>query len=382
MTNHRHEYLYQVRVYDTSDNVVAIYDDLTSVYYKKQVNRVGLAVLTIPEGHDLLNCAIDDTLIEVWIGYPKFTPAATVGWGLEWVQDFMGLFRDRQIATDNDGNVYHLLYVPGTMEIIGRFVSGYPAGSISVGLVGQSVWTASRLSVIVNDVVRWNCTAEATTANGRIRDANVIRGLDDGGAISGTDTVAYSIAPGRNVLEFMQELAPICGFDFDVIRRPGFTTLECHQYAGQLGTDNSASVIFDLSLDNVSATNLNFDGLREKTTAIVGGQGEAANRYFVTRAGTNYAANNDYETFVDARDRPDLELANLGDARLAELESRLQLTATVQTSRGWVYRREFGHGDLVTVQFAGFSEVKKISTTEVKFDQDQLTEIRMEFTEP
>lgn len=101
--DYRNEYLYQVRVYDTSDNVVAIYDDLTSVTYKKQVNRVGLAVLTIPEGHDLINYAVDDTLIEIWIAYPDFAP--TFGWGLIWVQDFMGLFRDRQIATDNDGNV-------------------------------------------------------------------------------------------------------------------------------------------------------------------------------------------------------------------------------------------------------------------------------------
>lgn len=380
MSDYRNEYLYQVRVYNASDQVVAIYDNLTSCYYKKQVNRVGLAVLTIPEGHDLLTYAVDDTLIEIWIGYPQVAP--TLGWGLTWVMDFFGLFRDRQIATDNDGNVYHLLYVPGAMEVLGRYVSGYPAGSVSGGGVGQSVWTASRLAVIVNDVVRWNCTAEATVANGRIRDANVIRGLDDGGAITGTPTVNYAVGPGRNILEFLQELAPICGFDFDVIRRPGFTTLECHQYAGQLGTDNSASVFFNLSLDNCSGTNLDFDGLREKTTAIVGGQGEGAARYFVTRAGANYATTNDYEVFVDARDKEDALLNDFGDARLGELESRLQLRTTVQTSRGWVYRREYGHGDLVTVSFAGFVEVKKISTTEVRFDQDQRTEIRLEFTEP
>jgi hypothetical protein len=378
MANYRNEYLYQVRVYDATNAVVAIYDDLTSVQYKKQVNRVGLAVLTIPEGHDLINYAVDDTLIEIWIGYPKLTP--TAGWALTWVQDFMGLFRDRQIATDNDGNVYHLLYGPGALEIISRYVSAYPAGSVYMpGSVGQSVWTASELATIVNDVVRWNCTAEATVANGRIRTANVIRGLDDAGSIPGTPVVSYAIPPGRNILEFVQELAPICGFDFDVVRNPG---IKFQQYAGQLGTDNSASVFFDLSLDNCSGTNLDFDGLREKTTAIVGGQGEGLARYFVVRTGANYAATNDYEVFVDARDKEDLLLDDFGDARLGELESRLQLRTTVQTSRGWVYRREYGHGDLVTVSFAGFTEVKKISTTEVRFDQDQRTEIRLEFTEP
>lgn len=376
MGEFRNEYLYQVRVYDTSNNVVAIYDDLTSVYYKKQVNRVGLAVLTIPEGHSLLTYAVDDTLIEIWIAYQNVAPVT--GWGLLWVQDFIGLFRDRQIATDNDGNVYHLLYVPGTMEVIGRYVSGYPAG-----IAGKSSWSASELATIVNDVVRWNCTAEATVANGRIRTAVVIRGLDDAGSIPGTPVVNYTVQPGRNVLEFIQELAPICGFDFDVRRNPAApTTLECKQFAGQLGTNNSTSVIFDLSLDNCSGTSLDFDGLREKTLAIVGGQGEGAARYFVTRAGANYATTNDYEVFVDARDKEDALLNNFGDARLGELESRLQLRTTVQTSRGWVYRREYAHGDLATVNFAGFTEVKKISTTEVRFDQDQRAEIRLEFTEP
>lgn len=97
-------------------------------------------------------------------------------WGQTWVSDFLGIYRDRQIAIDNDGTLYHLLYVPGTMEILSRYVTGYPTG-----VVGKSYWAGARLSVIANDVVRWNCTAEATTANGRIRNATVIRNLDDQG---------------------------------------------------------------------------------------------------------------------------------------------------------------------------------------------------------
>lgn len=114
--------------------------------------------------------------------------------------------------------------------------------------------------------------------------------------------VNYSVPPGRNVLEFMQELAPICGFDFDV-RKNVFApaTLEYRQFTAQLGSDLSASVLFDLSLDNVSTANLDFDGLREKTVAIVGGPGEGSGRSFATRTGANYAANNDYEVWIDAR---------------------------------------------------------------------------------
>lgn len=379
MPNNRFDYKYQVRVFDDSDNCLAVYDDLISCYYKKQVNSPGIAIFTVPEGHDILNYAIDDTLMEVWISYYNpYVGSPQVKWTQSWTSDFLGLFRDRQIATDGDGNVYHLLYVLGAAEILGRYVSGYPTGA-----PGKSQWPGERLSVICNDVVRWNCTEEATTANGRIRNATRIHLLHDAGAISGTPTVNYSLPPGRNVLEFMQELAPICGFDFDVIRRIGVVgQLEYRQFAGQRGTDRSADVIFDLALDNVAAANLDFDGLREKTVAIVGGPGEESNRAFVVRVGANYSTTNDYEFFVDARASKITELADIGDARLGGLQARLQMNNIARLSKGWVYKRDFEHGDLVTVQFAGLAETKKVGVTEVKFDQGQQVEIRMEFVEP
>lgn len=376
----RYEYLYQVRVFSEDDEVVAVYDDLTSCYYRKYTNHIGLGILTVPEGHDILQyAAVDDTLMEIWIAYPQQIPS--YGWGLAWERDYVGLFRDRQIATDKDGNVYHLLYITSLMEILSRFVSSYPAG-----VSGKSTWINQFLSTICNDVVRWNCTADGTVANGRIRDTTVVRGMTTTGAVVLSDLVNYAVGPGRNILEFLQEIAPNAGFDFDVERNtgtPGVVQVKFAQYLGQLGLDLSASVIFDMALDNLVSANLDYDGMREKTTAIVGGQGESTNRYFVVRVGENYSTpTNDYEMFVDARDKEDDELAAFGDAQLNQLRSRLQVNATVQLSRGWVYKRDFGHGDLVTVNFAGFAQTKKIGIVELKFDQDQRTEIRLEFLEP
>ena len=45
------EHRYQVRILDSTDKVEQVFDDLIAVYYKKEVNRVGLAVLTVPENH-------------------------------------------------------------------------------------------------------------------------------------------------------------------------------------------------------------------------------------------------------------------------------------------------------------------------------------------
>lgn len=76
------------------------------------------------------------------------------------------------------------------------------------------------------------------------------------------------------------------------------------------------------------------------------------------------------------------ELNDVGDAHLGDLQSRLSLQNTVNPSNGWVYRREYSHGDLVTSQFAGTNEVKKIGRVEIRFDQDQRCQIRLEFVEP
>lgn len=366
------DFLYQARVYDASNNLLAIYDDLTSLYYKKQVNHVGMSILTVPETHDLVDRLTDDLLLEIFLIYDP------LGAGLVAAQsDYLGLYRDKQIATDGDGNIYYLLYFPSTIEILSRYTIAWPAGTND-----KTQWTSTRLAVIANNIVQYNCTEEATAANGRIRDATRIRTLNDQGAIAGTPTVNYTVS-NRNVLEVMQELAPICGFDFDVVRNGGTpANLDYKQYTGQLGSDLTASIIFDLALDNVANANLNGDRLREKTAALVGGQGEGSARTFVTRTGDNYGSTNDYEFFVDARTAgTTIELNTIGDAKLGELKARSQLNASVAPSFGYMYKRDYGLGDLVTVKFGNVSATRKIDRVEVKFDQDQRADIQIGFAD-
>lgn len=371
------EQRYQIRIFDASNNCVAIVDDLLSLTYQKRVNEVGMAILGVPVGHALLDYAVDDMLMEIFVSYPKRVPSSNQ-FNQEYAADFLGLYRDQQLTTDDNGNVYYLLYFPSTLEVLSRYVVAYPANTNN-----KTSWVGQRLSVICNDVVNWNCTSDATTANGRIRDATIIRDLIDGGAISGTDVVDYAVSPGRNVLEFLQELAPILEFDIDVIRYPfDLTRFEAHQYAGQLGTDRSASVIFSLALDNLEGVFLSGDRLREKTVAIIGGQGEDTARTFAVRTGVNYATANDYEMFVNGRDKADDELEDFGDAALGKAQARAQVGGSALTSLGYVYRRDYALGDLVSVEFAGVIATKKITMVNVDFGQSQKPAFRLEFSEP
>ena len=371
---HRDEHRYQVRVLNSSDQVEQLFDDLISVYYKKEVNRVGVAILTVPEDHPLAVALIpnpvQDTLIEIALSY-RAKPDSDQNFGQSWAVDFSCLYRDYQISTDADGNRYCLLYCPGLNDILSRNIIAYKAGTNN-----KSQWTGAELAVIANDIVRWNCTADATVVNGRIRAAAVVRGLSDDGAVAGSPVVDYA-ASYKNVLEILQDLAPICGFDFQVFRNAGTPgVLHAHQYAGQLGTDRLGGVIFSPYLGNVALANLNADRMREKTVAIVGGAGEGAARTISVRTGVNDTTWNDRELFIDARNNTTAELPTIGDEKLAGLQAKEKLNVVdIAPSLGTVYLREFVMGDIITATFgsgfAGVTQRQKIQSVEVRFDQSQ-----------
>lgn len=368
------DFLYQCRIYDGSGNLVGLYDDLISLQYRKVVNGIGMAVLTVPETHAIISQLVDDLLLNVY-----FTYRPQSGGEITDQQDFVGLYRDKQIATDSDGNVHYLLYFMGSIEVLSRNIVAYPSGTNL-----RSQFTTRAIATISKEVVQYNCTSLATTGNSRLRNANVVRGLDatlGSGRDPTTSTINYSCAY-RNVLEVVQELAQLGVYDFDVVfdKASYGNNLYYLQY-DLLGTDRSTTLIFDLNLDNIQGANLNGERLKEKTVAIVGGQGQGSSRTTVIRTGTNQSASNDYEIFVDARSNTSTELNSIGDAKMTELEARTSIDVDIAPSSGYVYRRDYGLGDLVTVSFADTLVVKKINVVEVAFDQDQNVKIRIELVD-
>ena len=267
----------------------------------------------------------------------------------------------------------------GSIEVLSRNIVAYPAGTNL-----RSQFTTRAIATISKEVVQYNCTSLATTGNSRLRDANVVRGLVatlGSGRDPTTSTINYSCAY-RNVLEVVQELAQLGVYDFDVVfdKASYGNSLYYLQY-DLLGTDRSTTLVFDLNLDNIQGANLNGERLKEKTVAIVGGQGQGSIRTTVIRTGTNQSASNDYEIFVDARSNTSTELNSIGDAKMAELEARTSIDVDIAPSSGYVYRRDYGLGDLVTVSFADTLVVKKINVVEVAFDQDQNVKIRIELVD-
>jgi Siphovirus ReqiPepy6 Gp37-like protein len=358
----------QIRIINSSYDHVALYVDFQALTIELFWGRGGLAVISVPEGHDLLNYNTLDQLLFITLSYPAVGDSPSSGTGQGLLIEFRGHIRDSQVTTDNFGNVFHLIYVQHLTHVLSRYVTGYPTEQGS-----KSYWVGQQLAAIANDLVVWNATADGTVANGRIRDVTVIGGLEDAGAIAGTPVVNYSVEPGRNLLDVLTEIGINLGFvnvvgtEFDYV---GDYALIGDLVARQVvSTDRSADVYFALELDNLANVSLISDSSREKTVAIVGGEGLGASRTFAVRTGDNYATSNDKEVFVDASTRDSSELNDLGDLVLGELKARIVLDADIFSSRGWVFNRDFFLGDYVTVYFGNVIAVKVIDSVRWVFDQ-------------
>lgn len=358
---------YFVRVVDSSGNTAAFYDNFVSVYYKAVVNSPGIAILTVAEGHPILSTLVDDLLIEIKYGYPN-------GNQYTYISSFLGLYRDKQVATDEHGNIYHVLYFPGVLDIFSRVINAYYAE-----FNNMTKYSSVGVATIMYTLVLFNCITGTFVTNNRLRVMNTVRPIISPSTIAPGLVIDYRNAY-RNILESLQELAKTGSIDFELTlgTSPYVNYLFFNLHAGQLGSDKSASMIFNLNLHNLGRSALNGDRLSEKTVAIVGGSGEGSRRMTAVRTGVNFSTSNDYELFVD--DRTSTTTAQLqasGDIKLAEVQAKSTIDASILQSAGYMYGRDYVLGDLVSVQFAGVTAVKKIQEIEVRFAENGEAEIQL-----
>ncbi len=378
--NQIRETIFQVLIIDDTYQHVALYDDVTSLSIQQFWGRGGMAIVTVPEGHDLLSYATLDQLVFIVLTFPTIT-LPTENYGTTWRIQLRGHIRDSQISTDDMGNVFYLIYISDLLEVLDRYITGYPTG-----INNKSEWTGAEIAVIADNLVDFNATANGTVAGSRIRDVTVVGGLIGQGAIGGSAVVNYSVEPGRNLLDVLTEIGNIAGFVYKVDTE--FAHVGDWDQIGPLtarqtvSTDRSADVIFSLHLDNVSNLNISSDSLREKTVAIIGGKNVGTSRTFAVRTGDNYAANNDKEIWVDAASKEADELDDIGDFALAQRKARISMDAEIFSSLGYVFGRDFFLGDYVSVFLGGVVAVKLIDSVELVFDQGLQPTQRFELVEP
>lgn len=322
--------------------------------YTKQVNAPGFMIFTLRGDHELLATLGDKWQIEVWR-----KPS-----GAAWYRDFVGIYRQPEWRYGDRPTFSG--YCPGLMSMLSwRHVLWHADTD------NRSSFVSEKGETIMNTLVSYNACANATTGNGRLRNG-AITGLTAEADGAGGNTIDWFCAYD-NLLESLQKCARIAGGDFDVVKTAA-NAWQYQWYAGQLGTDRSASVSFSMERGNMSDVQYRVSRLDEKTVVLVGGQGEGADRSMAVVTGANYNVNtNNIESFINANDITTADgLTDRGDQYLDEVQAREAFTFTGKDTPLTRYGVHYFLGDLVTAvnPITGASYTAKVLQAVVSFDAD------------
>lgn len=347
---------YKIRLYTPSGVALREFDDVRYIAYEREVNNMGLLQFDINANNTAVPLFELDGQVEVL----RTNPAQGIGWYV----DFRGLIRDEVVYTNQDNITYVTILAPGDLHWLSRAYVAWTADTAN-----RSKFENVKAETVAKTLVTYNATASATTGNGRVATQgdwkNFITVESDGATGEELD-MACAWQPLLNTL---QRVSDTGGGDFDLIKT-GATSWQFRWYDGQRGVDKSANVRFSRGLDNVVNPVLRRNRMRERTVAIVGGQGEESSRDIVVRTGANYdSTHNHLETFVQAsQSSTTSSLNNAGDARLRELEAWDDIQFGVHQTDAIAYGRDYDLGDLVTVRYSGLTQVKKISKISVRWE--------------
>lgn len=359
--------VHELRIKSPAGVLRAVITDYRSLSYTKEVNAPGELRFALDGTHAAIAYMERDAQVELWRANPDNN--------IDWYCDFYGFWRAEERQADADGLTTYVGICPGQMDLLRRVIVGYPAGADL-----RSTFTDDPGETVLKNLVKYNATSLGTTADGRKRDVS-LQGVSvqaDGG---GGETISYACA-FQTLLTALQDVAPIAGGDFDLIRT-GAQAWEFRWYAGQRGTDRSASVTFALQYGNMVIPVLTRDYSREATIAVVGGQGEDDSRSVVIVQGANYgtATYRNIEAFVDARQFiTTAGLAAAGSASLEQMRAIETLNFDVVQSPSTLYGFHYALGDLVTGYYQGVTATKQISrvTVSVETGGDERIDIETE----
>lgn len=289
----------------------------------------------------------------------------------KFVSAFVGIVRNWDLSTNDDGESFLEYMAPGINHILSwRAVLWY------AGVSDRSQFDDVAAETIMKTLVNYNCTVNASTANGRQRNGNLSPGMGIDLSIEadgGGGNLLSATFKGGNLLSSLQKLADQAAGDFALIWN-GSNDFEFQFYAGQLGDDKSSGaerVLFSLANNTMRNPRIKRSGAAG-TVAISAGAGKGVLREISEVFGSDYAADYDLEIFVDARQEvTDEGRVYRGGLKLDEKRIREELTFNVIQTGNQFYspisitgRKTFKAGDLVLCVY-GTEEIRKIESVKV-----------------
>lgn len=358
---------YQVRLYNTSGSLVAIFDDWSSLEVNKRINNFDVHTFMIDGRDSRVSLFTLDSFVHV-----QRKDDAT---SLPWTTEYFGFHRTSQRQFTEVNKQIFTSYGRGLLDLARRAIVLYPSGSTGSSKSGAA-------ETVMKEFVNENIGPGAIAPR---LYSNVMPGLTIAAdsALGGTWSGSRA---WRNLLEVLQDIANANGIDFNIVNT-GPATFEFRTYYPQLGTDHSITtgtdpVVFAVEFGNMLSPSFTLSRTEEVTAIICLGQGQDANRSIHQALSTDALDSpwNRIEQSHDARNEDILGQESESAAALFSLQKTESFQFTVMQTSSSVYGRDYAVGDIVTLKFQDIQRDKKIIGANLLMSQGKET-VSLEFSD-
>ncbi len=350
---------YQIILYDKSGVKKALITDYYELYYINRRNAVSDCQFILNYNHPAMAYIEDKGHVEI--------KRRNRDLGLAWYTDFTGLIRYVAYSRQSEAVTKVAVRAYSLLHVLEWRVDGFYANT-----TGKNTAASVYAERLMKDIVRYNFTASAVPAYGRIRSGSMTAyGITlQSGCTSGCLIDSWSGAH-EIILPNLQQIAEDGGGDFDLIKTAS-NVFDFRFYANQRGTDRSASLLFSMDRNNMAEPSYTLDRYNEKTAALIGGRGEEEERNIITLTGLDFVGNgNDIEFFYNATQTSGSKyLLFQGYKELESRRAKGVLTFTVLQTPQCFYGLHYTWGDKIKAVFEDVSACMIVDAVTVRVHQD------------
>lgn len=352
--------LFHIDLYDESGVRQAILTDVHWLEYQIAVNKAGYVSFEADADAATLVGIDIGWRVDVWRELPNGTLSNEM---VAFIDELEWQFDARSTVT---------VSASGLISLLGKRCVMWSANTAN-----RSAFTAAKAETIAKTLVSYNLGANATAVNGRELDGALTGFGVQADAASG-NTLDWN-CEWANLLDTLQELAAVGGGDFDVVPVTG--GYEFRWYAGQRGTDRTATQIFALERGNVASPRYLVSTVDMKNAVVVGGKGEDAERASAVVYASDYSAATQAEMFENATDVETTDgLTDRGEIVLDENKTVRSFTFDILQTEASNFGVEYVVGDLVKAinPFTNTAVSVKVESARVSYKDDGTLEIQIE----
>lgn len=352
--------LFHIDLYNSSGTRQAILTDVHWLDYQIAVNKSGHISFEADADAEALATIEPGWRVDVWRELPS---GALVREAIGLVDELTWEYKDRATLT---------VGASGLLSLLGKRCVMWNAKTTN-----RSAFSAVKAETIAKTLVAYNIGASATTANGRLLSGvNSLISVQADAA--GGNTLDW-FCEWANLLETLQELAEVGGGDMDLVPVTG--GYEFRWYAGQRGTDRSATLLFALERGNIANPRYVLSTVEMKNAVVVGGKGEDAERATAVVLSSEHTSATQAEMFENATDVETSDgLSDRGAAALEENKTVSAFSFDILQTEACNFGVEYELGDLVKAlnPFTNTAVTVKIESASVSYKADGTLDIQIE----